>query len=250
MFFQVAYAPKARCVSSAFGEWLRLLRGLITIAALIAGFAYPAQAHSLDEVDATLKSDEKYFQSIDRPAPDFTLRTADGRVVRLADFSGKVVVLHYIYASCPDVCPLHAEKIAQIQAMVNGTPMKDQVTFVTITTDPTRDTPDVLRNYGPVHGLDPVNWLFLTTTPDQPEDATRKLAEAFGHTFTKTEDGMQAHGIVTHVIDKEGRWRANFHGLDFAPINLVTFVNALTNNIERPHHEQETGWWAKIKNMF
>ncbi|WP_348984120.1 hypothetical protein [Mesorhizobium mediterraneum] len=61
---------------------------------------------------------------------------------------------------------------------------------------------------------------------------------------------MQAHGIVTHVIDKEGRWRANFHGLDFAPINLVTFVNALTNNVERPHHEQETGWWAKIKNMF
>jgi len=250
MFFQVEYGPKARCVSSAFGEWSRLLRSLIAVAALIAGFAYPARAHSLDEVDAMLKSDEKYFQTLDRPAPDFTLRTADWGVVRLADLRGKVVVLHFIYASCQDVCPLHAEKIAEIQKMVNGTPMKGQVTFVTITTDPARDTPDVLRNYGPVHGLDSVNWLFLTTTPDQPEDATRKLAETFGHKFAKTEDGMQAHGIVTHVIDKEGRWRANFHGLDFAPINLVTFVNALTNNVERPHHEQETGWWAKIKNMF
>lgn len=250
MFFQVAYGPKVRCVSSAFGEWSRLLRSLIAIAALIAGFACPAQAHSLDEIDAMLKSDEKYFQTLDKPAPDFTLRTADGRVVRLADLRGKVVVLHFIYASCPDVCPLHAEKIAEIQAMVNGTPMKDQVSFVTITTDPTRDTPDVLHNYGPTHGLDPVNWLFLTTTPDQPEDATRKLAEAFGHKFAETGDGMQLHGIVTHVIDKEGRWRANFHGLDFAPINLVTLVNPLTNNVERPHHEQETGWWAKIKNMF
>jgi protein SCO1/2 len=27
------------------------------------------------------------------------------------------------------------------------------------------------------------------------------------------------HGIVTHVIDKNGQWRANFHGLDFKPIN-------------------------------
>jgi hypothetical protein len=36
---------------------------------------------------------------------------------------------------------LHAEKIAEIQAMVNGTPMKDQVTFVTITIL----TPDALR---------------------------------------------------------------------------------------------------------
>jgi protein SCO1/2 len=229
---------------------LRSLWHLLALLALIVGFAHPSQAHSLNEIDAMLKSDEKYFQTIDKPAPDFMLRTADGRVVRLADLRGKVVVLHFIYTSCQDVCPLHAEKIAEIQTMVNGTPMKGQVTFVTITTDPARDTPDVLREYGPAHGLDPVNWLFLTTTLDQREDATRKLAEAFGHKFTKTDDGIQAHGNVTHVIDKEGQWRANFHGLDFAPINLVTFVNALTNNVERPHHEQETGWWETIKGMF
>uniref|UniRef100_UPI0013D81A57 SCO family protein n=2 Tax=Pseudomonadota TaxID=1224 RepID=UPI0013D81A57 len=76
------------------------------------------------------------------------------------------VVLHFIYTSCPDVCPLHAEKIAEIQKMVNSTPMKDQVVFTSITTDPSKDTPDVLKAYGPAHGLDPVNWLFLTTTQD------------------------------------------------------------------------------------
>lgn len=244
------FGLKARCVASALNEWRCLLLNVIAIAALTAGFSYQAQAHSLDEIDATLEADEKYFQPIDKPAPDFTLRTADGRVVRTADLRGKVVVLHFIYTSCPDVCPLHAEKIAEIQKMVNGTPMKDRVSFVTITTDPTRDTPDVLSKYGPAHGLDPVNWLFLTTMEDQPEDATRRLAEAFGHKFTLTDDGYQMHGTITHVIDKEGGWRANFHGLDFASVNLVTFVNALTNNVERPHHEQETGWWAKIKGMF
>ena len=222
----------------------------IVALALISAFTPAARAHSLDEVDAMLQADEKYFQTIDKRAPDFTLSTADGRVVRLADLRGKVVVLHFIYTSCPDVCPLHAEKIAEVQAMVNVTPMKDRVTFVTITTDPARDTPDVLRQYGPAHGLDPVNWLFLTTTDDQPEDTTRKLAEAFGHKFTKSEDGILTHGIVTHVVDKEGRWRANFHGLNFAPVNLVTFVNALTNNVERPHHEQEEGWLAKLKDFF
>ncbi|MFA6031375.1 MAG: SCO family protein [Myxococcota bacterium] len=229
---------------------MRLLRHLTAVTALIIGFVHGGQAHSLEEIDAMLQGDERYFQTIDKPAPDFTLRTADGRIMRLADLRGKVVVLHFIYTSCTDVCPLHAEKVAEIQKMVNGTPMKDQVTFVSITTDPTRDTPDVLRKYGPVHGLDPVNWLFLTTTQDQPEDATRTLAEAFGHKFTKTDDGIQAHGIVTHVIDKEGHWRANFHGLEFAPINLVTFVNALTNNVERPHQEQQIGWLAKLKNLF
>ncbi|MER9580928.1 SCO family protein [Mesorhizobium sp. M0276] len=252
MLVQIQAEPQAP--SSVLGAWL--LRGLIALAAVIFGHVHGAQAHSLDDVDALLKSDEKYFQQIDKPTPDFTLRTADGRVVRLADLRGKVVVLHFIYTSCTDVCPLHAEKVAEIQKMVNGTPMKDQVTFVSITTDPTRDTPDVLRNYGPTHGLDPVNWLFLTTTQDQPEDTTRNLAEAFGHKFTKTDDGIQAHGIVTHVIDKEGRWRGNFHGLDFAPVNLVTFINALTNGVERPHHDreeggvQDEGWLTKLKNFF
>ena len=231
-----------------------LLAGVGMSAVLIPGFLSYAEAHSLDEVDAMLQGDEKYFQTIDKPAPDFTLRTADGREVRLADLRGKVVVLNFIYTSCPDVCPLHAEKIAAIQAMVNATPMKDRVVFVSITTDPSRDTPEVLSGYGPAHGLDPANWLFLTTVEGQPEGTTRELAKSFGHTFTKSEDGIQTHGIVTHVIDEEGRWRANFHGLKFEPINLVTFVNALTNNVERPHHEresdQERGWLTKLKNLF
>ncbi|TIO79578.1 MAG: SCO family protein [Mesorhizobium sp.] len=242
--------PEVRCESSCWDRWTRLLLGLIALTALAVGFIHGARAHSLDDIDAMLKSDERYFQPIDKPVPDFTLRGADGRIVRPADLAGKVVVLHFIYTSCPDVCPLHAEKIAEVQKMVNSTPMKDRVVFVSITTDPRKDTPDVLRAYGPTHGLDPVNWLFLTTAPDQPEDATRKLAEAFGHKFTLTDDGYQMHGIVTHVIDREGRWRANFHGLNFQPVNLVTFVNALTNNVERPHHEQDEGWLAKLKNLL
>ena len=231
---------------------MRLLCGLFALTALAVGLAHGARAHSLDDIDAMLQSDEKYFQQIDKPMPDFTLRTADGRIVRPADLVGKVVVLHFIYTSCPDVCPLHAEKIADIQKMVNGTPMKSQVIFISITTDPRKDTPDVLKAYGPAHGLGPVNWLFLTTTQDEPEDTTRKLAQAFGHKFTVTDDGYQMHGIVTHVIDKEGRWRANFHGMKFEPINLVTFVNALTNNVERPHHEreQDDGWLARLWNLL
>jgi protein SCO1/2 len=224
---------------------------LVALAALVAGFAQGARAHSLAEVDAMLAGEEKYFQQIDKPAPDFTLRTAaDGQVVRLADLHGKVVVLQFIYASCPDVCPLHAERIAEIQAMVNDTPMKNLVIFVTVTTDPANDTPEVLRDYGPAHGLDPINWLFLTTTQDQPEDATRKLAESFGHKFTKTEDGYQMHGIVTHVIDRQGRWKANFHGLQFDPVNLVTLVNALTNDTSRPHGHGESSWWDRMLDWY
>lgn len=210
----------------------------------------PAWAHSVKEFETALGNREKFFQRIDKPAPEFALRDADGNTVRLADLRGKVVVLNFIYASCPDVCPLHSERIAEIQAMVNDTPMKDQVRFISVTTDPAQDTPEVLREYGPAHGLDPVNWAFLTKTPDQPEDTTRRLAEAYGHKFTKTKDGYQVHGIVTHVIDREGRWRGNFHGLKFQPVNLALFVNALVNDVHQAQEQDKKGFWDRIRNLF
>lgn len=217
------------------------------VLALVAASA--ASAHSLEDLEAVLGSKERYFQPLDRAAPGFSLEDADGRTVRLADLRGRVVVLHFIYAACPDVCPLHAEKIAEVQAMVNRTPMKVLVRFVSITTDPGRDTADVLRDYGPSHGLDPVNWTFLTTSPDQPEDATRRLAEAFGHKFTKTEKGYQIHSLVTHVIDKEGRLRANFHGLKFQSVNLVTLVNALVND-RHDGKDRSEGLWDWLMRQF
>jgi len=226
------------------------LRIWIAAAALFMLLAAVANAHSLDEVETMLGDGEKYFQMIDKSAPDFTLQTADDRTTKLADLAGKVVVLNFLYTSCPDVCPLHAEKIAEVQQMINQTPMKDLVTFVTVTTDPVNDTAEVMNGYGPAHGLDPTNWLFLTKLQEQPENSTRELAEAFGHGFDKTEDGLQLHGIVTHVIDGEGRWRANFHGLKFQSINLITFVNALTNGAISEHRHESKSWWSKVSDFF
>lgn len=233
---------------SQFGR-MPLLRTLVLALSLVA-IVPAASAHSLKDLESMLGDREKYFQSIDKGAPAFTLREADGRAVGLGSFRGKVVVLHFIYASCPDICPLHADRIAEVQHLVNQPPMKEQVQFVSITTDPIRDTAPVLRDYGYLHGLDPANWVFLTTAPDQSEDATRSLAERFGHRFDKVNDGYQTHGIVTHVIDKEGRWRANFHGLNFDPTNLVVFVNALVNDFEKPHAHPGPSLWDRIKGWF
>jgi len=222
---------------------------LLLVFFLFALGIVPAHAHSLKSLENRLNDKEKYFQSIDQTAPIFTLQDADGRTVRLADLRGKVVVLNFVYSSCPDVCPMHAATIAEIQEMINISPMRDLVQFVTITTDPKNDTPEVMREYGPARGLDSVNWTFLTSGADRPEE-TRRLVERFGHKFTKIGDGYQVHGVVTHIIDMEGRWRANFHGLKFQPTNLVLFINALTNDVHRPEKKQERSLWERIRNMF
>jgi protein SCO1 len=197
--------------------------------ALAATLPASASAHSLKELEDKLTASDPYIQVVNRPAAGFTLQDADGHPTSLADLHGKVVVLFFIYASCPDVCPLLSEKIADIQQQINATPMRDIVEFVAVTTDPERDTPDVLRRYGAAHGFDPVNWRFLTSGAGQPT-ATRELAKAYGLEFTPMDDGTQMHGLVTHVIDKSGNLRARFHGLKFKSLSLILYVNALTND--------------------
>jgi len=209
-------------------------------------FATLANAHSVDELNKDLFAREQYFQSIDQSAPGFELLDAEGKTVRLDDLRGKVVVLYFVYLNCPDICLPHTDRIVDIQNMINKTPMRDLVEFVTVTTDPKNDTFEIMKEFGPARGLDPYNWTFLTSGPDRLT-ATRALVEQFGHKFTKTEEaGYQLHGTVTHVIDMWGQWRGNFHSLGFEKINMVKFINALTNEKHREGEAEDRGIWKKI----
>ena len=143
-----------------------LTRRSVLSALLVTAPTTPAFSHSMDELEQDIIQFEKFFQPEDKEAPDFTLQDADGKTVSLSDFKGKVVVLHFIYTNCPDFCPLHAEKLAEVQKMVNITPMKAMVQFISITTDPSRDKGQVLKDFGVNRGLDPVNWIFLTAAKD------------------------------------------------------------------------------------
>jgi protein SCO1/2 len=225
-------------------------RMLFAILALLV-FPGPSFAHHPGaNLDALLGSKEKFFQAIDRAAPDFLLRDASGRAVEFADLRDRIVVLNFVYARCPDICPLHAEKIAEVQGMINATPMRNLVQFITVTTDPKSDTPAVLRTYGPTHGLDSANWTFLTIAPDQGEDTTRRLAEAYGHKFIKSDSGYQTHGVVTHIIDRGGRWAANFHGLRFATVNMVIYLNGLTYASTAKSLQRNESFWEYLKGLF
>lgn len=224
------------------------MTGGLAAVALVSAAADLA-AHSLEEVEDQLSEREDYVQMVDRPAPAFTLQDADGRQVSLADYRGKVVVLWFIYASCPDVCPLHSQMMAGIQDQINRTPMRDLVEFVAITTEPENDTADVLKAYGPAQGLDSANWVFLTKGPDQPDDITRQLASEYGIEFVPTDDGTQMHGTVTHLIDRQGEMRARYHGLKFNATNFIMHVNALTNDYGGEGH-RDPSLWDKLLSWF
>lgn len=186
-------------------------------------------AHSMEDVEASLNEKERYAQFVDRPAPLFDLTDSEGSTLSLAELKGKTVVLNFLYTRCTEACPLHMNLIRQLQTGVEEEGLSEDVIFITIATDreDIAGTRENMRAYGENFDLNPGNWHFLYRARDEPSGLTPELAETYGVKFTDTGDGVQVHGVVTHVIDPEGQMRARFHGLKFQPEHLVAYLKAI-----------------------
>ena len=90
-------------------------------------------------------------------APDFTLENQFGEEVMLSSFEGKVVVVAFIYTSCPDVCLIISSNLDY--AYQNIGEHADMVEFVSITIDPARDTTSHLLEWTSARGYE---WNHLT----------------------------------------------------------------------------------------
>jgi protein SCO1 len=102
-----------------------------------------------------------------RPRPDFTLVDTSGRPFDFgAETSGKLTLLFFGYANCPDICPITLTTLDGALATVDGV----DATVVFVTTDPARDTPQSLRSY--LDRFDP-RFIGLTGTPEQVAAAQR-----------------------------------------------------------------------------
>ena len=71
-------------------------------------------------------------------APDFTLKNQNGADVRHSDYEDKVVVVAFIYTSCPDVCLVISSNLAYVYENLGG--HSENVEMISITIDPARDT--------------------------------------------------------------------------------------------------------------
>lgn len=143
------------------------------------------------------------------PAHSFTLTDQNGNQISLKDFSGKVVLVNFIYTHCKTVCPLETQELKRLQQTLEPLMGRD-VIFLSITIDPTRDTPAVLRRYGEGYGVDFKSWSFLTGS----EAKIREVLTAYRVPveLEKPPDAPEGsyefgHGSPIYFIDQWGRVR-------------------------------------------
>ncbi|BCS31555.1 electron transporter [Luteitalea sp. TBR-22] len=162
------------------------------------------------------------------PLPATPLRDQAGRVVTARDFAGRDVIVTFIYTRCPlpDFCPLMMTRLNEAAARLRKAGRRDDVQMVAISIDPTRDTPEVLAEYGRQHITgeegDPFRrWSLLTGTPDQ----VRTWAQFFTLTYEKERNEI-AHGLRTAVVDREGRVVGVLRGNQWTTNELMALLPA------------------------
>lgn len=141
-------------------------------------------------------------------APDFSLTERSGTAIRAADLSGKVWVADFFYTTCPGPCPMLTSRLSEVH---KATRDLAEVRLVSISTDPAKDTPEVLRQYAAKFGADE-RWLFLTGE----KAAIFELANR-GFKLSVSEEGGTAAEPITHstklvLVDRNGTIRGFYEG--------------------------------------
>jgi len=160
------------------------------------------------------------------PAPEFTLTSQDNAQVALADLHGKVVAVTFIYTFCVDTCPVLTPMMSFIQDQL-GADFGAKIAFVSITVDPERDTPKVLKEYAQAFGANLAGWSFLTGPPDAIRDVTRR----YGVFASKSRDGNVDHTFLTSIVDRRGILRVQYLGARF---DLDEFRRDLLGLLQEP----------------
>jgi len=136
--------------------------------------------------------------------PNIPLVTHEGKPVRFFDdlIKGKVVAINFIYTSCPDVCPLETAMLREVQEILGDQVGRD-VFMYSITIDPERDTPEVLKKYAEKFEVGP-GWLFLTGKKDDITLLRKKLGL---YSEAKGGDKLEAHSVSGIMGNQStGRW--------------------------------------------
>ena len=156
------------------------------------------------------------------PAPDFSLVDQDGRRVALTDLRGQTLLLDFVYTHCPGPCPILTGTHVAVQRALPAE-LAGRVRFVSISLDPARDTPEVLRSYASARGADLARWSFLTGEVGVVEDVLRR----YGVGATPGKNGEIDHLVITYLIDRDGRIARRFAGLEHRPETLLAALTAV-----------------------
>lgn len=198
---------------------VRTRTGRLVGSFIVAGlFASPALSH----FPIPPKKAESGRKQVAAAVADFSLRDQENNIFRFQSSRGKVVLVTFIYTTCPDVCSLLTAKFASIQRALKRENQNDYL-LLSLTTDPQRDTAATLKSYAERFRADFRHWRFLTG----PQEKLQEVWEDFGVVVRKFDNGQVQHTALTTLIDRQGKRRVDYYGDKWQEKEILRDISVL-----------------------
>lgn len=159
--------------------------------------------------------------------PVFQLIDQTGKKISLESFRGHFFVLTFIFTRCPmpNFCPLMSKNFAELQDAIKKTPGPiSQMRLLSISFDPTFDTPQILKSYAEHEQADPGIWTFATGEKSEIDDLTHTFA-----VYVQSEGGTISHGLTTALVDADGTVRKIWRGNGWKPAEVIQEISGGSN---------------------
>jgi protein SCO1/2 len=131
------------------------------------------------------------------------LLTQDNKPVRFFDdlLKGKTVLINFMFTTCTGVCPAMTSNLQKVQEYL-GERVGAGVNIISISVDPTVDTPETLKKYTQNYKVKP-GWYFLTGGREDVDFVLRKVGG-----FVKDKNDHTSLLIIGNV--ETGEWMKTF----------------------------------------
>jgi protein SCO1 len=210
-------------------------------AVLAALLAAPALAHHVEvlpELDYEPPAPGSYVLHRIMPAPEGRVVGLSGKAAPLSQYTrGAITLLGFIYTTCtdPEGCPLAYRVFDALGEAIEARPqLQGKVRFVTLSFDPARDTPEVMRDYAGSRAVDKgarPRWYFLTTRSARE---LMPLVEGFGQDIVTTVDRSSgkprrelSHVLKVFLIDAAGDVREIYSSNFLHPRTVLNDIETL-----------------------
>lgn len=168
--------------------------------------ADPAETAAIEAASTALGQEtvirgNQAYREVGENAPQFALFDQDGQLVKSERFRGHQVMLNFIFTRCQvaKMCPAAVARFQQVQRLAREAGVAN-LELISVSLDPSYDTPGVLKEYARLRAIDTGNYSFLTG----PETAIRSLLAQFG-VLREFQGNLLNHTATTLLLDESGK---------------------------------------------
>lgn len=148
-----------------------------------------------------------------------------GEPFQTGSFGQRYVLFNFIYTNCHSTCPIQTRILAQVQQELPAEALAN-ITFVSLSIDPSHDSPAALLKFANALEVDLTHWRFLTGKPQQIQQFLEQMKLV--DNTANTADSLTMHKTNLWLIDPLGRTLQRYQGDPPNKARLIREISQLT----------------------